>query len=86
MIFDQGHESDPLGGLGSWGQKVKIHTLSEHGQVENQIQGNHECSNIVANILATDPFPSPPPSPTLGMGSIDLNSTFSEHRHVPYQI
>ena len=31
--------------------------------------------------------PSPPPlSPTLGMGSVGQNSTFSEHVHVAYQI
>ena len=41
----------------------------------NQIKENHECSNIVANIL-----PAEPP------GSTGQNSTFSEHGHVAYQI
>ena len=27
-----------------------------------------------------------PPPPTLGLGSIDRKSTFSEHGHVAYQI
>ena len=30
------------------------------------------------------PYPYSPPSPTLGMGSVGQNSTFSEHRHVAY--
>ena len=28
--------------------------FSEHGPVDYQIKKNHECSNIVANILPTD--------------------------------
>ena len=39
-------------GLGSKGQ---ISTFSEHGHVANQMKGNHECSNMVANILPADP-------------------------------
>ena len=31
-------------------------------------------------------IPTTPPPPTLGMGSIGQNSTFSEHCHVQYQI
>ena len=38
-------------GLGSKGQ---ISTFSEHGHVANQIKGNHECSNMAANILLAD--------------------------------
>ena len=38
---------------------------------------------MVANILLADP---PPPPTTLVMGSLGLNSTFSEHDHVAYQI
>ena len=64
-------------GLGSKGQNS---TLSENGHVAYQIKGNHECSNIVANILPADP------TPTLEMGSIGQNSNFSEHDHVAYQI
>ena len=46
--------SDPLGGLRGWGQKVKIHFFSEHGHVAYQINGNHKCSSMVANIFAAD--------------------------------
>ena len=57
-------------------------TFSEHGHVVYQIKENQECSNMVTNILPTDP-----PSPlTLGMGSIGQNSFFSEHGLVAYQI
>ena len=38
---------------------------------------------MVANILSGDPLPAPL-TPTLGMGSIGRNSTFSEHGHVAY--
>ena len=62
--------------MGSAGQTS---TFSEHGHVAYQIKQNHECSNMVANILPTD-------TPTLGMGSVGKNSTFSEHGHVAYQI
>ena len=37
--------------------------LSEYGHVAHQIVGNHECSNMVANILPADPQPPPPPPP-----------------------
>ena len=30
-------------------------TFSEHGHVAYEIKGNHECSNMVANILPADP-------------------------------
>ena len=67
-------------GMGSIG---KNSTFSEHSQVAYKIKGNHECSNVVANILNADP---PPPS-TLGMGSMDQkNHIYSEHGHVAYQI
>ena len=56
--------------VGSIGQKS---TFSEQGHVAYQIKENHECSNMVANILPADP------SLTLGMGSIGQYSTFSEH-------
>ena len=36
-----------------------------------QIKGNHECSNMVANILTDTP---------------NQNSTFSEHGHIAEQI
>ena len=48
------------------------------------VEGNQECSNMVANILPAEP-PRPPPS-TLEVGSIGKTSTFSEHGHVAYQI
>ena len=47
--------------------------------VAYQIKENYKRSNIVANILPTDP-------PPLGMGSVGQNSTFTEHCHVAYQI
>ena len=44
-------------GLGSKGQNS---TVSEHAHVSYQIKGNHECSNMVANILPADPsLPDP---------------------------
>ena len=39
-------------GLGSKGQNS---TISEHGHVANQFKGNHECSNMVANVLHATP-------------------------------
>ena len=39
-------------GLGSKGQHS---SLSERGHVANQIKANHECIDMVANILSTDP-------------------------------
>ena len=35
---------------------VKRSTFSEQRHVVYQIQGNHECRNMVANILPADPF------------------------------
>ena len=46
-------------------------TCSEHSHVTYQIKENHECTNMVANILLADPLPPPPP--TLGMGSVGQN-------------
>ena len=66
--------SHPLG-VGSKGQNL---TFSEHGHVAYHIKENHECSNMVANILHAEP--------TLEMGSVGQNSNFSEHGHVAYQI
>ena len=63
---------------------VKNSTLSEQGYVAYQIKGNHECSNMIANILPADLLPPPPT--TLGIGSIDQNSTFSEHDDFANQI
>ena len=47
--------ADPLSPpptLGSVGQNL---TFSEHGFVAYQIKDNHECSNMVAKMLPTDP-------------------------------
>ena len=44
--------------------------------------GITKCSNMVANILPTDPLHYDP----IGMGSKGQNSTFSEQCHVAYQI
>ena len=54
-------------------------TFSKHGHVANQIKGNHECSNIVANILPADT-----PHPEDGVNR--SKSTFSEYCHVAYLI
>ena len=61
--------------MGSVGQNSP---LSEHGHVVYQIKENHECSNMVPNILLAD-------SPTLGMGPIGQNLPFSEYGHIEYQ-
>ena len=66
--------------MGSIGQNS---TFLEHCHVAYQIIENHECSNMVANILPAEPAPI---AQTLGMGSIGQNSTCSEHGHVAYQI
>ena len=68
----------PTLGMGSIGQNS---TFLEHGHVAYQIKGNHECTNMVANIL---PAEAPPTPVTLGMGSIGKKSTFLEHGHVAY--
>ena len=49
-----------------------------------KIKENHECSNVVANILPADPPPPTPPS--LWMGSVGKKSFFSVHGHVTYQL
>ena len=64
----------------SIGQKS---TFSEHDHVAYQIKGNHECSNMVANILHSDP---PPPQDHRENSVKRSNSAFSEHGHVVYQI
>ena len=64
-------------GMGSVGQNS---TLIDHGHVAYQIKDHNECSNMIINILPTDP---PPP---LGRGSVGQNLTFSKHGHVAYQI
>ena len=66
--------------MGSLGQNL---TFVEHGHVAYQNKGNHKCTNMVANILPTEPPYTPT---TLGMRSIGQNSTFSEYGHVAYQI
>ena len=55
--------------------------FSEYGHGAYQIKENHECSNMVANILPAYPLPQNPRDGTIGR-----NSTFSEHGHVAYQI
>ena len=78
QIFCPQNLSPTTLGAGSKGQNS---TFSEHGHVAYQIIENHECSNMVANILPKDPHSQP-----LGMGSIGQNSIFSGHCHVAYQI
>ena len=38
-----------------WGQEVKISTILERGHIAYQIKWNHDCSNLVANILLAEP-------------------------------
>ena len=64
-------------GAGSKGQNS---TFLEHGHVAYQVKENHECSNMVANILPADPLPPH----DLG-GSMGQISASSEHGHVAYQ-
>ena len=64
------------------GSKGQNSTFSEHGHVAYQINENHECSNVVANILPTeDPLH---PDPVDGVTRSKF--TCSEHGHVTYQI
>ena len=53
------------------GVNRSILTFSEHGHVAYQIQENHECINMVPNILPADPT-----TPNLKMRSISPNLTF----------
>ena len=59
--------------------KAQNSTFSEYGHVAYQIKVNHECSNMVANILPADPH-----FLTLEMRS--KFNLFSEHGHVACQI
>ena len=61
-----------------WGVKRLNSTFSEHGHIAYKIKGNHECSNMVANILLAAPIPNPRVKRS--------NLTFSEHDHFAYQI
>ena len=67
-----------------WGSKGQNSTFSQQCHVAYQIYGNHECSNMVANILPTDPPPPPPPDPGWWVKRPKFN--ISEHSHVAYQI
>ena len=60
------------------GSKVQNSTFSEHGHVAYQIKENHECSNMVPNILLADTL-------TLGMGQKGQNLPFSELGNIEYQ-
>ena len=56
------------------GVKRSNSTFLEHGHDAYQINENHKCSNVVANIWPADPPPPPSTPPTLWMGSIGQNS------------
>ena len=58
-----------------WGQKVKIQLFQNMVMLHIQIKENHECSNVVANILPEDP-PPPPTPPTMWMRSVGNKSVF----------
>ena len=60
---------------------VKIQLFTKQGHVAYQIKGNHECSNMVANILTADPHPHPDP----GDGVKRSKFKFFKH-HTAYQI
>ena len=62
MILNQRPGSELLGGPRGWG-RGRNSTYSEYGHVAYQINLNHECSNMVANILLADPLPLPPLDP-----------------------
>ena len=68
------HPLPPDPGVGA-----KIQLFAEHGHAAYQIKENHECRNMVADILPTDPL-------TLGKGSVGQNTTFSEHGNAAYQM
>ena len=81
-------------GMGLVGQNS---TFSEHGHVAYQIKQNHECSNMVANILSADPPRQsrcsnmvanilPTDSRPWGWMESGQNSTYCGHGHVTYQI
>ena len=67
-----------------FGSKGHISTFAEHGHVAYHIKGNHECGNMISNILSVDPPPPPPPDPRDGV--IRSKVFFSEHGHVAYQM
>ena len=75
-------EPRPDVGMGSIGQNS---TFSEHGHIAYQIKGNHQCSNMVANILPSPP-PLPPPHPRPWDGINMSKFNFSAHGYVAYQI
>ena len=57
-------------GQGSKGQNS---TLSEHGHVAYQINGNHKYSSMIANILLADPYPPTVPDPGFGAKRLKFN-------------
>ena len=63
-------------------KRSKFSIFSEHSHVPYQIKENHECSNMIANILPADRLHPPDPGVEV-KGQI---STFSEQGHVAYQI
>ena len=63
-------------GMGSVGQNS---AFSKHGQrhtVAYQIKGNHECSNMVTNILLLDTPPPTPPKVNLRVGEMGFTVCF----------
>ena len=55
--------------------------FSEHGYIEYQFKGNQKMQQQGSKYLPRDAYAL---APTLGMGLIGQNSTFSEHGHVAY--
>ena len=63
--------SDP----GDWFTRSKT-TFSEHGHVTYQIKENHECSNMMANILLADPL-APDPGDGVSRSKFNFSRTWS---------
>ena len=67
---------------GDEASRSKFTFFSEYGHIEYQFKGNQKMQQKGSKYLPADAYPL---TPTLGMGSVGQNSTFSEHGHVAYQ-
>ena len=57
-----------------WGQKIKIQLFQNLvGNVAFQIKGNHECSNMVTNILLLYA-----PLPKVNLGVVEMGFMFCD--------
>ena len=60
------------------GSKWQNSTFWEHDHFAYQIKGKHECSNMVANILSTQPCSPPSPDPGVKRSKFNFFRTFSD--------